>query len=82
MPTKAFYPGIWLWDSALHAIAFRHVDPGLARNQLRVMLDHQLADGMLPNAIHDEGVVSELAHPVHGRVTKPPILAWAEALKK
>jgi len=80
MPTKAFYVGAWLWDSALHAIAYRHIDPELARNQIRVMLAHQLSDGMLPDAIFDEGVVSEISHPIHARVTKPPILAWA-ALK-
>lgn len=80
MPTKAFYLGVWLWDSALHAIAFRHIDPELARDQLRVMLAHQLPDGMLPDAIFDEGVISEIEHPVRGKVTKPPILAWA-ALK-
>jgi len=80
MPTKAFYVGAWLWDSALHAIAFRHIDPELARDQIRVMLAHQLPDGMLPDAIFDEGVVSEIGHPFHARVTKPPIMAWA-ALK-
>jgi hypothetical protein len=80
MPTKAFYVGAWLWDSALHAIAFRHVDPELARDQIRVMLANQLPDGMLPDAIFDEGVVSEISHPIHARVTKPPIMAWA-ALK-
>lgn len=80
MPTKAFYVGVWLWDSALHAIAYRHIDPELARDQIRVMLAHQSADGMLPDAIFDEGIVSEIDHPFHGRVTKPPILAWA-ALK-
>lgn len=80
MPTKAFYVGAWLWDSALHAIAFRRVDPELARNQIRVMLANQLPDGMLPDAVFDEGVVSEISHPIHARVTKPPIMAWA-ALK-
>lgn len=80
MPTKAFYVGLWLWDSALHALALRHVDPELARDQLRVMLAHQLPNGMLPDAIFDEGVVSEIDHPIHAEVTKPPILAWA-ALK-
>lgn len=80
MPTKAFYVGIWLWDSALHAIAFRHIDPELARNQIRVMLAHQLPDGMLPDVVFDEGIVTEIDHPIQGRVTKPPILAWS-ALK-
>jgi putative isomerase len=77
VPTKAFYVGVWLWDSALHAIAFRHIDPELARNQIRVILANQLPDGMLPDAIFDEGIVAEIDHPIHGRVTKPPILAWA-----
>jgi putative isomerase len=80
VPTKAFYVGVWLWDSALHAIAFRQIDPQLAQDQIRVMLAHQLPDGMLPDAIFDEGIVSEIGHPFHGKVTKPPILAWA-ALK-
>lgn len=77
MPTKAFYVGAWLWDSALHAIAFRHIDPELARDQIRVMLANQLPNGMLPDAIFDEGVVSEIGHPIRAKVTKPPIMAWA-----
>jgi putative isomerase len=80
MPSKIAYIGLWLWDSALHALAFRHIDPQLARNQIRAMLAYQLPDGMLPDAIHDEGVISQIDHPMHALVTKPPILAWA-ALK-
>jgi len=77
VPSKKGYIGAWLWDSALHAIAFRHIDPGLARNQIRGMLAHQMTDGMLPDAIFDDGIVTEIDHPFQGRVTKPPILAWA-----
>ena len=77
VPSKASYVGAWLWDSALHAIAYRHIDPELARDQIRVMLAQQMPDGMLPDAIFDEGVVTEIDHPIHGRVTKPPILAWS-----
>lgn len=77
MPSKAYYLGAWLWDNALHAIALRHLDIHLAQEQIKLMLDHQLPDGMLPDAIYDEGVVSEIDHPIHARVTKPPILAWA-----
>jgi len=80
MPTKAFYVGIWSWDSALHAIAYRHIDPDMARNQIRAILAHQLPSGMLPDAVFDEGVISEIDHPIKGLVTKPPIHAWA-ALK-
>jgi glycogen debranching enzyme len=76
-PSKTSYVGLWLWDSAMHTLAFRHVDPVLARNQIRAMLAGQLPDGMLPDAIYDEGIISEIDHPFQGEVTKPPILAWA-----
>ncbi|MFP4344422.1 MAG: amylo-alpha-1,6-glucosidase [Anaerolineales bacterium] len=80
MPSKMAYVGLWLWDSAMHALAYRHLDADLARNQLRAMIAHQLPDGMLPDAIYDEAVISEISHPIRAEVTKPPILAWA-ALK-
>lgn len=80
MPSKINYVGLWLWDSALHALAYRHVDPNLARNQIRAMIAHQLPNGMLPDAIYDEGLVFTIDHPIVGEVTKPPILSWA-ALK-
>lgn len=79
-PSKINYVGLWLWDNAMHSLAFRHINPDLARNQIRSMLAYQLPNGMLPDAIYDEGVVSTLSHPIIGHVTKPPILAWA-ALK-
>jgi len=80
MPSKINYVGLWLWDSALHALAYRHIDPEMARNQIRAMLAHQLPTGMLPDAIYDEGLVVSIDHPIVGDVTKPPILTWA-ALK-
>jgi len=79
-PSKTNYVGIWLWDNAMHSLAYRHIDPELARNQIRAVLTCQLPDGMLPDAVYDEGVVSEIEHPFRAEVTKPPILAWA-ALK-
>ena len=79
-PSKKNYVGLWLWDSAMHSLAYRHVDPELARNQIRSMISNQLPDGMLPDAVYDEGIISEIDHPIRAEVTKPPILAWA-ALK-
>ncbi len=76
-PSKIQYIGLWLWDSAMHALAYRHIDAELARNQIRAMLACQLPDGMIPDAVYDEGVVSEIDHPIKAEVTKPPILAWA-----
>jgi glycogen debranching enzyme len=79
-PSKIHYVGLWLWDSAMHALAYRHIDPELARDQIRAMLTCQLPDGMLPDAVYDEGIVATIDHPIYAEVTKPPILAWA-ALK-
>ena len=80
MPSKVQYVGIWNWDACFHTLAFRHVDPELARNQLRTMLACQLPDGMIPDAVYDEAVVADIEHPLRAEVTKPPIMAWA-ALK-
>lgn len=79
-PSKIGYVGLWLWDSAMHTLAYRHVDANLARNQIRAMLAFQQPNGMLPDVVFDEGIVTTINHPFEGEVTKPPILAWA-ALK-
>lgn len=79
-PSKIHYVGVWHWDQFFHAIAYRHVNTQLAEDQIRIVLDHQRADGMLPDAIHDEGLVTHLNYPVDADVTKPPLVAWT-ALK-
>ncbi len=76
-PSKIHYVGVWQWDAYFHALAYRHIDPTLAKDQLRIVLDHQRADGMIPDAIHDEGTVTRLTFPIEADVTKPPLLAWA-----
>jgi putative isomerase len=83
MPSMIYYVGAWQWDAFFHALAYRHVDQKLAENQLRLVLDHQREDGMIPDAIHDEGAVTQWKLPGSGtvvEVTKPPLLAWT-ALK-
>ncbi len=77
LPSKIHYVGVWQWDNFFHALAYRHVDAQLAEDQLRILLDHQRQDGMIPDAIHDEGTVTHLAFPVEADVTKPPLIAWA-----
>jgi len=76
-PSMMHYVGIWQWDAYFHALAYRHIDSHLAQDQIRIMLDHQREDGMIPDAIHDEGTVTHLDVPVDADVTKPPLLAWA-----
>lgn len=76
-PSKIHYVGVWQWDAFFHALAYRHVDMKLAKDQIRIVLDHQREDGMIPDAIHDEGTVTRLTYPIEADVTKPPLLAWA-----
>ena len=76
-PSMIHYVGIWQWDAYFHALAYRHIEPYLAHDQLRILLDHQQADGMIPDAVHDEGTVTRLTFPVEADVTKPPLIAWA-----
>lgn len=80
VPSKIHYVGVWHWDQFFHALAYRHIDARLAEDQLRVLIDHQQADGMIPDAIHDEGLITHLLKPVEADVTKPPLMAWT-ALK-
>ena len=76
-PSKFYYLGVWQWDAYFHALAYRYVNMNLAYDQLRILIDHQREDGMLPDAVHDEGIVTHLDFPIEADVTKPPLLAWA-----
>lgn len=86
MPSMLHYVGVWAWDAFFHALAYRHMDRELAENQIRILLDHQREDGMLPDAVHDEGVILRWAfrdaagNAYEADVTKPPLVAWT-ALK-
>jgi hypothetical protein len=75
-PSKMYYVGVWQWDAYFHALAYRHIDMRLAHDQLRLQLDHQTPEGMIPDAVHDEGTVTHLTFPVEADVTKPPLIAW------
>ncbi len=82
-PSVIHYIGVWQWDAFFHALAYRYVDPNLAENQLRILLDHQREDGMIPDAVHDEGIITRWKVPGTEQetdITKPPLIAWA-ALK-
>lgn len=76
IPSKVHYVGVWHWDQFFHALAYRHIDQRLAEDQIRILIDHQQPNGMLPDAIHDEGLVTHLQKPVDADVTKPPLMAW------
>lgn len=75
-PSMYHYIGVWQWDAYFHALAYRYMDRRLAQDQIRIVLDHQREDGMIPDAVHDEGTVTHLTFPVDADVTKPPLIAW------
>lgn len=59
IPSKYGYVGLWNWDSYFHAIGLRNGSPELAREQVRILLDNQLDNGLIPDVVHDEGVLAE-----------------------
>lgn len=77
VPSKVHYVGAWQWDNAFHALAYRHVNPALAQDQIRLMLDHQLPNGMIPDAVYDDAAITHIEIPIAAAVTKPPVSAWA-----
>lgn len=58
----------FLWDSAFHAVAWRHLDPAFALEQLAAMLHAQSAAGFIPHRMAPGG---------GSEITQPPVLAWA-----
>jgi len=73
-PDRWPHRGMWLWDSAFHAVGYRHLDPALARDLLDAVLCGQRADGLIPIRC-DPG--PEWNCP---EMTQPPTLAMAAAL--
>lgn len=73
MPSLGTYRGVWNWDSAFHAVALSHWDPGFAREQFEIIFENQLSNGMLPDVIREDGsMVVDFS--------KPPVMAWAVAV--
>lgn len=68
-PSKANFYGIWPWDTCFQTLGYQHLDMELAQNQIRLLLDGQLENGMLPDIIHHRAVKATC--------TKPPVEAWA-----
>lgn len=67
-PDRWPHRDMWLWDSAFHAIGWRHLDPALAMEMLDAVFDGQRGDGFIP--LRASPVKIE---PV---MTQPPVLAY------
>jgi glycogen debranching enzyme len=85
-PSPSAYPFQWFWDSAFHAIALLHVDPELAKQELRCLLQGAQPDGFIPHMLlwekdYHKAAIAEysivLAHPFYTATVQPPVLARA-----
>lgn len=50
-PWQVGYPHQWFWDSVAHAITLCHLDPGLAREEIRSLLYAQNEEGFIPHLV-------------------------------
>src|SRR5438270_5745 len=85
-PSASIYPFQWLWDSAFHAISLLHVDPELAKTEIRCLLQGMQPDGFLPHILlwdvanHEADLDRCLvvqADPHFTATSQPPVLARA-----
>jgi hypothetical protein len=85
-PSPQSYPFQWLWDSAFHAIALLCVDPELAKQEIRCLLQGAQPDGFIPHMLlwekrHHRAALQEysivLADPFYTATVQPPVLARA-----
>jgi hypothetical protein len=67
MPDKWEYPWYAAWDLAFHCVAFAHIDPGFAKDQLLLMLREWY--------MHPNGQIP--AYEWNFSDVNPPVHAWA-----
>jgi glycogen debranching enzyme len=85
-PSPSTYPFQWFWDSAFHAIALLHVDPDLAKQEIRCLMQGARPDGFIPHMLlweksaHDAALreyAITLADPFYTATIQPPVVARA-----
>lgn len=62
---------MWLWDSAFHAIGWRHIAPRLAQDAILAVFDMQATNGFVPHMMNPNGA---------SQITQPPVLALGAKL--
>ena len=68
-PDRYPHRHMWLWDSAFHALGWKHIDRTVAVDAIAAVLAKQLDDGMIP--------ITMMPRRCEGRWSQPPILAWS-----
>ncbi|MEV4459119.1 trehalase family glycosidase [Microbispora sp. NPDC049633] len=65
--SKHWMDKVWSWDHCFNAIALADGLPELARDQFRLVFDHQDAAGALPDSVtHSEVLYNFVKPPIHG----------------
>ena len=67
-PDRTPHKRWWLWDSVFHSIGNVNIDPELAYDTLKSIIDVEEPDGFIPHMCYPDGWV--VPH------TQPPLLAW------
>lgn len=86
-PSPKHYPFQWFWDSAFHSIALLQVDPELAKQELRCLVQGAQPDGFIahmllweksgnPEWLRPEACI-RLDHPFFTGTIQPPVIARA-----
>lgn len=61
VPSKRGYVGHWQWDAYFIAVGLSHGDIDLAVEQMDVALKFQTDEGLLPDVVHENGVLASSA---------------------
>ena len=82
VPSGGTYPHQWLWDSCFHAIILSHLEPDMAKAELRALFARQLPSGMVPHMIFWRKAVwppYTYGWGLKGTssITQPPMIAYA-----
>lgn len=83
-PDKTYFPGVWNWDSAFHAIGFLGIDPQIAKEQILGFTAFQLEEnGIFPDLLfYRENLNNSVTEMyvdkyIEYHYTKPPVMADA-----
>ncbi len=84
-PSPTHYPFQWFWDSAFHAVALLQVDPELAKQELRCLVQGAQPDGYIAHMLlwdtksnpewFTPGACIRLDHPHFTGTIQPPVIA-------
>ena len=82
LPSATSYPYQWMWDSCFHAIVLRHIEPAVAKKEIKSLLQYQWNNGKIPHMIYWDDT-KRVCREAWGTtmptssITQPPMIAYA-----